>query len=180
MAAFCATSGTRVRSSMAAAPARNASMSEPCSAIGSSPTALITDVRPPIQSGIGKRASQPLASACLSNSLPTPVTATACLANRSPLAANFASASSIPFRVSFVPPDFETTITSVCESSSPILSNTRSKPSGSVLSKKKMSIGSSGEPSAVDTNCGPSADPPIPMCSTCLKRIPFSAVIFPA
>ena len=56
-------------------------MSNPSKAIGSNPTALITDVRPPIQSGIGKRASQAFASASLSNSLPTPVTATACLAN---------------------------------------------------------------------------------------------------
>jgi len=164
---------------MAAAPARNASMSKPCSAIGSSPTALITDVRPPIQSVIGKRASQPFAPACLSNSLPTPVTAAACLANRSPFAANFASASTIPFRVSFVPPDFETTMTSVCGSPSPILSSTRSKPSGSVLSKKKMSIGSSGEPRAADTNCGPNAEPPIPMYSRCLKRLLSSAEIFP-
>ena len=81
MAAFCAKSGTRVRSSMAPAPARKASMSKPCSAIGSSPTALITDVRPPIQSGIGKRASHLFVSASLSNSLPTAVTATAFLAN---------------------------------------------------------------------------------------------------
>ena len=53
-------------------------------------------------------------------------------------------------------------MTRVCESPSPILSNTRSKPSESVLSKKKMSIGSSGEPRAADTNCGPqrgAADP---------------------
>ena len=32
----------------------------PCSAAGKRPTALITEVRPPIQSNIGKRASQPL------------------------------------------------------------------------------------------------------------------------
>ena len=55
-------------------------MSKPCKAAGNRPTALITEVRPPIQSNIGKRASQPLFSAYLSRSLPTPVTATACFA----------------------------------------------------------------------------------------------------
>src|SRR6266571_3815778 len=63
MAAFCAASGMRVRSSMAAAPARNASILKPSNAIGRSPTALITEVRPPIQSCIGKRASHWFCSA---------------------------------------------------------------------------------------------------------------------
>ncbi len=59
-------------------------MSKPCRAAGSRPTALITEVRPPIQSNIGKRASQPLLSAYWSSSLPAPVTATACFAKSKP------------------------------------------------------------------------------------------------
>ena len=61
-------------------------MSSPCSAIGTSPTALITEVRPPTQSHIGKRRSQPPFSATLSSSLPAPVTATACSAKFKPAA----------------------------------------------------------------------------------------------
>ena len=180
IAAFCIASRVRVCSSIAAAPARKLSISKPSKPMGRRPTALITEVRPPIQSCIGNRASHSFFSACLSSSLPTPVTATACLLNRSPFSLNRASASSIPFRVSFVPPDLETTTTSVWESRSFILSKTRSNPSASVLSKKKMSMGALAEPSASATNCGPSAEPPIPISSTCLKRFPFSAVIFPA
>src|SRR5438876_559434 len=82
--------------------------------------------------------------------------------------------------VSFVPPDLETTTTSVWGRRSSSLSKTRSNPSGSVLSKKKMSIGSRADPSASATSCGPSAEPPIPISSTCLNRSPFSAAIFPA
>ena len=70
MAAFSSRSGSRVCASIAAAPARKFSVSKPCSAAGNRPTALITEVRPPIQSNIGKRASQPLLSAYLSSSLP--------------------------------------------------------------------------------------------------------------
>ena len=55
----------RVASSMAAAPASRPSMSSPCSAAGSRPTAESTLVRPPTQSHIGKRASQPSATAGL-------------------------------------------------------------------------------------------------------------------
>src|SRR2546421_347903 len=128
---------------------------------------------------IFRKQCQPFFSAYLSRSLPTPVTATACLLNCSPFSLNFTSASSIPFRVSFVPPDFETTTTSVWPSSSLIFSKTRSNPSGSVLSKNKMSIGSCRDPSASETNCGPSAEPPMPMSNTCLKGFLFSAVIFP-
>src|SRR4030095_9967875 len=155
-------------------------MTNLCNAMGKSPPALITEVRPPIQSCIGNRASQPFFSAYLSRSLPAPVTATACLLNCSAFSLNFTSASSIPFRVSFVPPDFETTTTSVCASSSLIFSKTRSNPSGSVLSTKKSPIGSCRDPSASETNWGPSAEPPMPMSNTCLKGFPFSAVIFPA
>ena len=180
IAAFRATSGARVRSSIAAAPARKLSISKPSNAIGRSPTALITDVRPPTQSYMGNRATHLFSSAYLSKSLPAPVTATACLLNGSCLSLNRSSVSSIPFLVSFVPPDLEITMTSVWESKSSILSKTRSNPSGSVLSKKKMSMGSCDDPSASATNCGPSAEPPMPMSSTCLKRFPFSAAIFPA
>ena len=56
-------------------------MAKPSSAAGTSPTALITEVRPPIQSYIGNLASQPFFTAYRSSSLSMPVTATACFAN---------------------------------------------------------------------------------------------------
>src|SRR6516165_5901993 len=99
-------------------------------------TALITDVRPPTQSHIGKRANQSFFSACLSRSLPGPVIATACFEKFRSAALKRASASSIPLCVSFVPPDFEMTTTSVRARSLSILANARSNPSGSLLSKK--------------------------------------------
>src|ERR1041385_7139671 len=111
MAAFCDAFATRVHSSIAAAPASRLSIFNPCSAAGSSPTALMTEVRPPTQSHIGNRPSQPFLSAYLSNSLRDPVTATACLLKSNPRSLNFVSVSNIPLRVSFVPPDLETTIT---------------------------------------------------------------------
>ena len=163
MAAFCSTTSARVSWSIAAAPSRNRSISNPSSAMGSKPTALITEVRPPTQSCIGKRASQSFSSACRSSSLPMPVTATACRAKSTRAARYFASASTIPLRVSFVPPDFEMTITSVSSRASFNFPHTRSKPSGSVLSKKNASIGSLAFPRASATNWGPSAEPPIPM-----------------
>ena len=49
----------RVASSIAAAPARSAVTSIPWSAAGSRPTALVSEVRPPTQSHIGKRARKP-------------------------------------------------------------------------------------------------------------------------
>ena len=45
----------RVTVSQAAAPARNWSMSNPCSAAGRRPTADVSLVRPPTQSHIGNR-----------------------------------------------------------------------------------------------------------------------------
>ena len=49
----------RVSTSIAAAPASRASMSMPCSAAGTRPTVDSTEVRPPTQSSIGKRAMKP-------------------------------------------------------------------------------------------------------------------------
>ncbi len=70
-------SGRRVTSSISRAPRSSASMSMPCTAAGSRPTADSTDVRPPTQSHIGKRASHPPAIAKRSSWLPSCVTATA-------------------------------------------------------------------------------------------------------
>ena len=50
--------------------------------------------------------------------------------NPSPACSKRASASSMPLRVSFVPPDFEITTASVVASLRPSCSKTRSKPSG--------------------------------------------------
>ena len=154
-------------------------MSNPSKAAGTRPTALMTDVRPPTQSCIGKRASQPCCSAYLSRSLPTPVTATACLPKSKPAFSKCAWASSMPLRVSFVPPDFEMTMTKVDAISSPIFAKTRSNPSGSVLSKKKMSAGSFDEPRASAMNCGPSAEPPIPISKRCANFFCDSDVMTP-
>jgi hypothetical protein len=68
----------------------------------------------------------------------------------------------MPLRVSLVAPDFEMTTVNVRPRSPPISAKVRSMPSGSVLSKKKGRIGSSGEPRAPVTNIGPSAEPPMP------------------
>ena len=47
-------------------------MSIPCSAAGSSPTALVSEVRPPTQSHMGKRSRKPVCRACSSRALPSP------------------------------------------------------------------------------------------------------------
>ena len=73
----------------------------------------MTEVRPPTQSSIGKRLSQPSASAVLSSREPVPVTATAWGANSSPFFLKKSWATSMPLRVSGVPPDLEMTMTSV-------------------------------------------------------------------
>ena len=77
---------SRVTTSQAAAPASMASMSMPWSAAGRRPTAESSLVRPPTQSHIGKRASQPSRRLTLSIFEPAPVTATACLAKSRPAA----------------------------------------------------------------------------------------------
>ena len=74
----------RVSWSQAAAPASRRSISKPWSAAGSSPTAEVSLVRPPIQSHIGKRWIHPAFSAVLSSSLPAPVIATAWRRKSSP------------------------------------------------------------------------------------------------
>ena len=92
---------------------------------------------------------------------------------------NAAAAASCPLRVSTVPPDFEMTTTRVFARFGPISARTLSKPSGSVLSKKWAFIRSRrGVPSAWLTNCGPRAEPPIPMTSRCV-RFPLGPVMAP-
>ncbi len=111
------TSCRRVASSHAAAPASRPSMSSPCSAAGSRPTADSTLVRPPTQSHIGKRASQPSDSAVRSSCEPGLVMATACCGKLEARALRYASAtSSMPLRVSGVPPLLEVTTQSVSPS----------------------------------------------------------------
>ena len=83
----------------------------------------------------------------------------------------------MPLRVSFVPPDLEITTVSVAArppSVAAIRASSRAMPSGSVLSKKNGRSGSRGEPSASATNCGPSAEPPMPMTRRFVKRGAFS------
>ena len=90
-------------------------MSSPWRAAGRSPTAESCEVRPPTQSHIGKRASQllPAARSCRARSRPASRRPRAAPKSR-PLAVYAACATSIPLRVSFVPPDFEMTTVSVC------------------------------------------------------------------
>ena len=57
---------------------------EAATAMGSSPTAEQTEVRPPTQSHMGKRAIQPSDSAVWSSLLPRPLTQTACLGKLRP------------------------------------------------------------------------------------------------
>ena len=73
-------------SSQAAAPANIPSMSRPCKAAGSRPTADSSLVRPPTQSYMGNRASQPSLAAVWSIFEPDIVIATACLGKSSPAA----------------------------------------------------------------------------------------------
>ena len=85
----------------------------------------------------------------------------------------------MPLRVSLVPPLLEMTTTSVVQSRSLNASKRRSNPSGSVLSKKWIFIVSAEEPSASATNCGPSADPPMPTTSTSVNFLPPGAATPP-
>ena len=87
----------------------------------------------------------------------------------------------MPLRVSTVPPDLEITTTSVRLSWPPISFSTRSMPSGSVLSKKWTRIRSRpplSRPSAELTNCGPSAEPPMPTTSSS-RNFPAGPAISP-
>jgi hypothetical protein len=151
-AGFRATSGTRVAASQAAAPESIAGMSRPWSAAGRRPTAESSEVRPPTQSHIGKRSSQPPSR--------PPRRARCRRPSRRPRASRIRGrppvrvrrASSIPLRVSFVPPDFEITTVSVAgrpPSVAAIRESSRAMPSGSVLSKKNGRSGSRGEPERV-------------------------------
>lgn len=88
-------------------------------------------------------------------------------------------ASSIPLRVSGVPPDLEMTTASVSPSCPSSAASVRSIPSGSVLSKKNSCILSFlGHPSASATNCGPRAEPPMPMTRQFLN-LPVAPVMLP-
>ena len=71
------TSRARVRPSIAAAPSSIPFMSIPWRVAGKSPTADISEVRPPTQSHIGNRSRKPCSTAKRSSLLPSSVTATA-------------------------------------------------------------------------------------------------------
>ena len=87
----------------------------------------------------------------------------------------------MPFRVSGVPPLLLVTMQSVSESSPLSVSSVRAMPSGSVLSMKWMRMRSEeGLLSASLTNMGPSAEPPMPIASTCVNREAMGGRIFPA
>ena len=104
---------------MAAAPSRKARMSAPTSTPGSRPTALVMLVRPPTQSNMSKRASQPSRLASWSRRLPSMVTATACSCQLPPRLSSRARTCSMPMRGSGVPPDLLTTTTKVWRRPSP-------------------------------------------------------------
>ena len=137
----------------------------------------MTEVRPPIQSCMRKRRIQLSATECASSLLPTPVMAMACLAKSRPRLANASCASSMPLRVSGVPPDFEMTMARVVGSFAAIDSMVLSMPAGSELSKKLMDILDPARASA--TSCGPRALPPMPMMSRWSKADPLGAAISP-
>ena len=141
---------------MARAPASMASTSMPWSAAGRRPTAESSLVRPPTQSHMGKRARKPFAAAYLSSSLPIAGDRHRVLAEVEAQALVLgAAASSMPLRVSLVPPLLEMTTVRVRARPSPMASKTRSMPSGSVLSRKNGRIRSPAEPSASAHELGP-------------------------
>ena len=145
-------------------------MSIPCSAAGKRPTAAVSLVRPPTQSHIGRKSSHPFSCEYWWSLLPSPVIAIACFEKSNPFWVNAFSASSMPFRVSGVPPDLEITRARVVPRASPISERVWSIPSGSVLSKKcTRSLSAFGLPKALPTNWGPKAEPPIPMTSRSVK-----------
>ena len=167
----------RVAMSILPAPSRNSSILIPCSAMGTRPTVAMSDVRPPTQSHMGKRLSQPPSTATLSSFDPSPVMATACLAKSRFLSRKACWVSIMPLRGSGVEPDLEMTSTSVDLSFEPRWSRTRRMPSGSVLSRKCILSLSRRTPSASATSSGPRADPPMPMESTSVKRAAEGGVI---
>ena len=170
----------RVTSSQSAAPFSNPSIYTPWSAAGRRPTVEVTEVLPPTQSHIENRASQDPFFAISSSLLPASVTATACFSNARPAFLYASAVSTIPFLVSTVPPLFEITRVSVSARSSPSSVNRRSKPLGSVLSRKQGFILSAGVPRASAMNWGPRADPPMPIINRRVKRGRFSGLIVPA
>ncbi len=144
MAAFFARSGWRVCASIAAAPSRKfvdveALQRRRQQADGAHLRGAAADPIP------HREARQPagLSRRTLSSSLPSPVTATACLRNCSPA---FSKAAPWPRACRCASPWCRPISRSrrraFAPSPAPIRSSTRSKPSGSVLSKKKISIGS--------------------------------------
>ena len=150
----------------------------PSSAPGSRPTVDVIEVRPPTQSHIGITAAQRSASALRHSSEPAMVTATARGANARPCCLQARSTSSMPLRVSGVPPDLLITTTSA-SCSEPTRSSCRSMPSGSVLSSTCSAIGAPGPPNTSASSIGPSALPPMPTSTTLVKAPPSGGAMRP-
>ena len=85
----------------------------------------------------------------------------------------------MPLRVSGVPPDLETTRTSVLLSLLRRLLSVRAMPSGSVLSRKWTRILSLFVPRQSATSWGPSAEPPIPTCRMSVNFFADCGVVLP-
>ena len=151
----------------------------PSSAPGSRPTVDVIDVRPPTQSHIGMIAAQRSASALRCSSEPDMVTATARGGNASPCCLQARSTSSMPLRVSGVPPDLLMTTTSA-SCSEPTRSSCRSMPSGSVLSSTCSAIGAPTPPNTSASSIGPSALPPMPTSTTLVNAPPSGGAMRPA
>ncbi len=156
-------SGRRVTSSIPRAPSSRPSTSAPCRARGSSPTAEVTDVRPPTQSHSGKRASHPSRAASESRALPS---------HR---------------RRDGVPGEGEPdTLEGSADLAEDVHRRRRPPGLGDHRDQRAVQLGtqpgqqcpavrvgvvrrghgrtSSGVASAPQISCGPSADPPMPMC----------------
>ena len=140
-------------------------MSSPCKAAGSRPTADSSLVRPPIQSNIGKRASQPWAVAVLSICEPGMVMATACARELQPgRLVGLGHQQHAVARLGRAAALGGDQAERLAEAGPPAIGSVRAMPSGSVLSMKSTCIRSvAGSPSASATNIGPSAEPPMPI-----------------
>ena len=168
--------------SHAAAPASMASIVDALQRRGHQADRPSSLVRPPTQSHIGNRASQPSVAACLSSCEPVAGDGDGVLGEVEPaflIRVGGHEHAVARFRRAAALGDHER------QASRPSLpssrSSTRAMPSGSVLSMKWTAILSvPGSPSASATNSGPSAEPPMPIESNCVNLPAFGGLISPA
>ena len=172
-------SGWRVLSSMARAPARKASMSTPWRAAGTRPTTLMTEVRPPTQSDMGNRLSQPWAAASLSSFEPGPVTATAWCGNE-------AGAGEGGFGVEHAVAGFRGAA-GLGDDDGERGGEFRADVGEDALHAVGIGVVEEGDghrragpASASATNCGPRAEPPMPMTRTRVNLRPSGGATAPA